>query len=79
MAEKLKVVLNSDGVRELLRSAELRKACAEQAEQIRARCGEGYEAMTHIAPTRVYATVTATTPKARNSNLKNNTILKALK
>lgn len=79
MAEKLKVVLNSAGVRELLRSSEMRQVCAQQAEQIRARCGEDYEAMTHTAPTRVYATVTATTPKARNSNLKNNTILKALK
>lgn len=76
---KVKIVLNSAGVRELLHSREIRNACTQQARQIRDRCGDGWETMTHTAPTRDYATVAPATPEARARNLKQNTLLKALK
>lgn len=42
MAKVAKIKLNRAGVRRLLKSKEMQAICTEHAEEIAARCGEGY-------------------------------------
>lgn len=79
MGNDLEVKLNWDGVGTLLRSNEMKTECLRQASIIQKKCGDGYETGSFMGTDRVKATVFADSIKARNSNLKNNTLLKALK
>lgn len=76
--DKFRLKLNSAGVRNLLRSSEMAEVCKQQAETIRARCGDGYETNSYTGKNRVNASVYAATPAAVRDNLKNNTIVKAV-
>ena len=76
---KLKITLNSAGVRELLRSDEMLAVCTEHAGKVQARLGPGYRVSAYRGKNRVNASVTAETAAARRENAQNNTILKALK
>ena len=76
---RAKIVLNRSGIREMLRSVEVKNAIKEQADQIADRCGEGYEAGSTIGRQRALAHVRAATPEAVRDNYDNNTILKAVK
>lgn len=78
MADKVRVELNSAGIRELLRSPEMVEAVRSAAEKVAERAGAGYEADAQAGPNRAVARVTAATAEAYYSNLKNNTLLKAL-
>ena len=78
MSKNVEIVLNSAGIRELLKSAEIEAACKEQADAVASRAGDGYIVDTYVGKTRVNAMVTADTYAARRDNLKNNTLLKAL-
>lgn len=78
MANKVQVELNSDGVRELLRSPEMAEVCREHAERIAGKAGSGYEVTTYTGKNRVNASVHAVTEEAISDNLKNNTLLKAV-
>ena len=75
----VKVELNSEGVRALLKSAEMKAFCKQLAEGIATRAGEGYQVSTYTGPTRVNASVIAATNAAKRDNMKNNTLLKAVK
>lgn len=75
----VKLELNREGVRELLRSSEMMDICSQLAENVAARAGDGYETSTYVGKNRVNASVKAETFRARYDNLKNNTLLKALK
>ena len=74
-----RIVLNTKGVREMLKSDSMRTMLNERAEAIKDRCGEGYEVDSFVGKTRVNAMVSATTYQAKADNLRNNTILKAVK
>lgn len=76
---KVKVKLNGEGVRSLLKSAEMMAVCRELAEGARGRAGSGYEVNTYTGKKRVNAEVRAETAQARNDNIKNNTLLKVLR
>ena len=76
---KLKVTLNKDGVRQLLRSDEMMDVCQSYASAAVASLGDGYETSTHVGENRVNSEVAAVSFKARRENLKNNTILKAVR
>lgn len=76
---KVKVVLNREGVRELLKSEEMMAVCSEHASQIMERCGAGYEMDAYVGKNRVNAMVTASSYQAKADNMKNNTLLKAVK
>lgn len=76
---KVKVVLNRSGVRALLKSEEMKAACAQEARTVCDRCGTGYATDTYTGKSRVNAMVWADTAEARQDNAENNTILKALK
>lgn len=75
----VKVVLNSAGVRELLRSNEMMSICKEQADKALSRLGPGYEVTTHTGTTRVNASIGAVSYEAMRDNMENNSILKALR
>lgn len=76
---KVRVELNSEGVRALLKSAEMAQICAEHARDIASRAGDGYSVSTYTGRTRVNASVATATEEARRDNLKRNTLLKAVK
>lgn len=76
---KTVIKLNSDGIRELLRSAEMEAICKEYAGAIHGRCGSGYATDSYRGKNRVNAMVWAETSAAKADNSKNNTILKAIK
>jgi hypothetical protein len=79
MAKEFEVKLISSGVRELLRSGAIAGECTKQASRIRDRAGDGYTQETYIAQTRAVSIVKAGSAKAYYDNLKNNTLLKAVK
>ncbi|MEG2394005.1 MAG: hypothetical protein RR825_00785 [Ruthenibacterium sp.] len=76
---RVKIVLNGQGVRALLKSAEMLAICEAHAAAVRERCGAGYSVSRFTGKNRVNASVKAVTRKAKRDNMKNNTILKALK
>lgn len=78
MAE-VKIELNREGVRALLRSPEMLSLCKGHADAARARLGTGYEVTTHTGKSRVNAQIAAETSSARRENAEGNTILKALR
>lgn len=84
MAKKIKIELNSEGVREMLRSPEMKDICTELAQGIAQRANGtgadgGYAVSGHTGATRVNASVYCATKEALRDNLKNNTLLKAVK
>lgn len=76
---EVKVELNREGVRALLRSPEMLAVCKGHADAARARLGAGYEVTTHTGKNRVNAQIAAKTSAARRKNAEDNTILKALR
>ena len=76
---KLKVTLNKDGVRQLLRSDEMMDVCQSYASAAVSSLGAGYEMTSRVGKNRVNAEVAAVSDEAKRENLKNNTILKAVR
>lgn len=76
---KVDFKLNREGVRQLLKSHEMQSICLEYANSALGRLGPGYEVSTHSGRNRVNAEVKAETFAARRDNLKNNSILKAVR
>lgn len=73
---KVKIELNSAGVRALLRSPEMQQTLKARADTVKDRCGDGYEA--YIAQTRAVAVVETRSTQAIHDNSANNTLLKSL-
>ena len=76
---KVRVVLNKEGVRAFLRSAEMMQIVESRANEAVSSLGSGYEVNTMTGKNRVNAEVVAVTQEARRENLETNSILKALK
>lgn len=75
---KVKVVLNSKGVQEMLKSPEVADMCMQKAASALSRCGDGYEMDSRTYPERRGAVIKAVSYKARKDNADNNTLLKAV-
>lgn len=75
---KVEIELNSEGVRELLRSPAILAACRDVANGVAARAGDGYSVSSYTGTNRVNVSVGTETAKAMRDNLKNNTLLKAV-
>lgn len=73
---KLRVELNSAGVRALMRSPEMQAVLKARADTVKNRCGEGYEA--YVASTRAVAVVETASRHAVDDNSAHNTLLKAV-
>lgn len=74
----LEIELNSEGVRELLCSGEIKATCESLAAEALNRCGEGYAMNSYVGRNRANAMIYADTRAAENDNAENNTIIKAL-
>lgn len=72
------VKLNSDGVRELLKSSEVQSECMKHANRALASLSEGYEVAEKNYPERSGAIVKATTYDAGKDNSENNSLAKAV-
>lgn len=70
--------LNSDGVRELLKSTEILSACQEAADGVISRAGPGYQTGAYTGANRVNVSIYTEDPAVIQDNLDNNTLLKAL-
>lgn len=78
MAKKYRFELNRQGVKELMQSSAMKSICTEAANRVAERAGDGYEVTTMVGATRVNARVSPANAHAYYSNLKYNTLLKAL-
>ncbi|HJA90487.1 MAG TPA: hypothetical protein H9948_06820 [Candidatus Jeotgalibaca merdavium] len=76
---KNKFKLNRSGVRELLQSKDMQAALEVEASAIRNRAGVGYKQDTYVGKNRANAMVWADTYPAKRDNMKNNTLLKAVR
>lgn len=76
---KVKFKLNGAGVRELLKSAEMREIVQRYASGTANAAGPGYASEVLNMGTRVVGKAYADTWEAKRSNAKNNTLLKALR
>lgn len=76
---KVKIVLNRSGVRGLLKSSEAGDMCMEFAHQVQGRAGEHYNAEIRRYPERTGAAIYPADSDGYYDNLKNNTLLRALK
>lgn len=74
----VKVVLNSEGIRNLMKSEEVESEVSKKAANIQKKCGSGYETDTYQAGTRVIASVYTEDPGTIKDCLENNTLLKAV-
>lgn len=72
-----KFELNREGVRELMRSQEMQNVLVGYASSVANRAGEGYDV--HVGSTRANVSVETATKKAREDNLENNTLEKAVR
>ena len=77
--DKLKVVLNEEGVRQMLKSGEMALLLKERAQDAISRIGGGYNITTHTGANRVNVSISPASYKAHKEDLKNNTIIKALR
>lgn len=75
---KVKIVLNKEGVRELLQSKEMMNVCEGIANNAASSLGEGFSINTMVGKNRVNAEITADSYEARIQNSRDNIILKAL-
>jgi hypothetical protein len=74
---KVTIKLNKSGMDQLLKY-DCQPAVQEVARQVLNSCGEGYKMDTYVGKTRCNCSIGAETDKAYYSNLKHNTLLKAL-
>lgn len=76
---KIKFKLNRQGVRELMQSSSMQSILREYANKAVNRLGDGYKSDLHIGKNRANAMVYADNYKGKKDNLKNNSILKAVR
>lgn len=79
MSKNVKIELNRAGVRALLKSSEMQGLLLDHAEAIAGRAGDGYAAESAVLGTRAVASAYTENPDAMRDNLKNNTLLKAVR
>lgn len=71
--------LNYKGVGELMKSEPMQKVLNKYATSIKNKCGDGYEQDMYVGKSRANAMVKATTHQAKQDNMDNNTLLKAVR
>lgn len=76
---KVKFVLNRHGVSQLLKGKEIQTVLESYGTDIKKRAGEGYDMNSRVGKTRANTMVYADSMRAKRDNLKNNTLLKAMK
>ena len=79
MNKPFRFELNRQGVGELLKSKDMERVLDDYAQGVSARAGEGYRSGAYQGSDRVKVNVWPETPEARQDNLENNTLLKAVR
>lgn len=74
----VRIVLNSKGIKELLKSQEISDTVAEVAKTVQNNAGSGYGSNVQTGKNRAVGRVYTATATAKRDNYKNNTLLKAL-
>lgn len=74
----VRVEVNWNGVRELMKSPEMMAVCRDRAEPALASLGDGYVISEFVGESRVNVSIGAVSKEAIQENLDNNTILCAL-
>jgi hypothetical protein len=74
----VRIELDSAGVREMLQSAEAMEICKEIADKAQSKLGEGYEVTAQTGKYRAQVRITTESYRAMASNLKHNSLLKAI-
>lgn len=72
------IKLNTAGVRELLRSEEVRRDLEERAQRMAEAAGEGFEASSSIGTTRAHATVRTASFAARKAEATDRALTRAI-
>lgn len=75
---KVRVELNHDEVRRMLRSDEATQICQKYADKALAKLGEGYSSNSYKGENRVNVQVQADWHQTVEANKKSNTIIKAV-
>ena len=75
---KVKIELNSDGIKELLKSPEMQSILSQHGADKARQAGAGYESAVHVYKTRAVANVFPNTAEANRDNMENNTLLKVI-
>ena len=75
---KVKIELNKAGVRELLQSSEIMAVLEKEASSRAAGLSPGYSVNTYVGKNRCNAEILAETEEAKQDNLDNNTLLRAI-
>ncbi len=78
MAKDIEFVLDKQGVHELLNCQDLMTGMQQIGDSVASRAGDGYAADTRPGKVRAHTFVKAVDSKAYFSNLKHNTLLKAI-
>lgn len=78
MSKNIIFKLDSKGVRDLLKSSEAKEVCKPYADRVLAFAGEGYSEEEYSGKYRDGYAVKVETPHAYYSNLKHNTLEKAI-
>ena len=76
---KFKFELNRAGVRALMQSDEMQSILKDKADNALISLGEGYKSDIHVGKNRANAMVYADTYQAKADNMRNNSILKAVR
>ena len=78
MSNHYKFELNKEGVRQLLTGAKMQNIVSAYGERVQRSAGEEYEMELKANKDRCFVKVSPSTPHAYYSELKHNTLLKAL-
>lgn len=78
MSKNVKIKLNRKGVAAVMKSEEAQAMLGRYGARIQGKCGSGYTYDVHVGKNRANVMIKAETLKAKISNSKNNTLLKAL-
>ena len=76
---KFKFELNRSGVRALLQSEEMQGILKDKADNALNSLGDGYKSDAYVGKNRANAMVYADTYQAKADNMRNNSILKAVR
>ena len=79
MAKNLKIELNEQGIREMLKSPEMQSILNEHADNALSRLGDGYEKESKLTQRRAKVYILATSPKTFYKHMETNEILKSLR
>lgn len=78
MAAKVKLEMNSQGVGELLKSAEVQAELKRRADRIAAAAGPGHEVDVRVGRTRARASVVTATREARKAEAESRRLTSSL-